>query len=187
MHCLHWCQPICLGCVFGMMVRCVLVVSLYFLLFKRAECQFHILPTYSLQVNHMSDIIRYNDFSTVTSERIIFLLCKLQYSNAHALCNGYAMHTPYAMDICIETNEDMVLPAFGMKVYSRYIPDICKRLEYVRHMPDICLTYDTIRIPDAITRSLPLQKSSRALIMQQENENIMIQQNTANNKSARKW
>jgi hypothetical protein len=45
-----------------------------------------------LQINHMSDIIPYNDsdFSTVNSERI-FLLCKLQYSNAHDLCNGY-MH-----------------------------------------------------------------------------------------------
>ena len=56
------------------------------------------------------------------------------------------MHTTYGMDTCIETNEIL---AFGMEVYSRYIPDICKNLEYVRHIPDICLTYDTIRIPDA--------------------------------------
>jgi hypothetical protein len=55
------------------------------------------------------------------------------------------MHTTYGMDTCIETNEIL---AFGMEVYSRYIPDICKNLEYVRHIPDICLTYDTIRIPD---------------------------------------
>ncbi len=37
--------------------------------------------------------------------------------------------------------------AFGMEVYSRYIPGMCKNLEYVRHVPDIivCLTYyDTI-------------------------------------------
>ncbi len=56
------------------------------------------------------------------------------------------MHTTYGMDTCIETNE---IIAFGMEVYSRYIPGICKNLEYVRHIPDICLTYDTIRIPDA--------------------------------------
>jgi hypothetical protein len=37
----------------------------------------------------------------------------------------------------------------------------------------------------AITLSLPLQESTRALDMHQENENI--QQNTTNNKSARKW
>jgi hypothetical protein len=55
------------------------------------------------------------------------------------------MHTTYGMDTCIETNEIL---AFGMEVYSRYIPDICKNLKYVRHIPDICLTYDTIRIPD---------------------------------------
>ena len=57
------------------------------------------------------------------------------------------MHTTYGMDTYIETNEIL---AFGMEVYSRYIPDICKNLEYVRHIPDICLTYDsdTIRIPD---------------------------------------
>ena len=52
------------------------------------------------------------------------------------------------MDTCIETNEIL---AFGMEVYSRYIPDICKNLEYVRHIPDICLTYDTIRIPDVVS------------------------------------
>jgi len=57
------------------------------------------------------------------------------------------MHTTYGMDTCIETNEIL---AFGMEVYSRYIPDICKNLEYVRHIPDICLTYDTIRIPDVL-------------------------------------
>jgi hypothetical protein len=56
------------------------------------------------------------------------------------------MHTTYGIYTCIETNEIL---AFGMEVYSRYIPDICKNLEYVRHIPDICLTYDTIRIPDA--------------------------------------
>ncbi len=55
------------------------------------------------------------------------------------------MHTTYGMDACIETNEIL---AFGMKLYSRYIPGICKNLEYVRHISDICLTYDTIRIPD---------------------------------------
>ncbi len=43
----------------------------------------------SLQINHISDVICCNDFSTVTSERIIFLLCKLQYTNAHDLWNGY--------------------------------------------------------------------------------------------------
>jgi hypothetical protein len=55
------------------------------------------------------------------------------------------MHTTYGIDTCIETNEIL---AFGMEVYSRYIPGICKNLEYVRHISDICLTYDTIRIPD---------------------------------------
>ncbi len=44
-----------------------------------------------LQINHMSDIIRYNDFSTVISDRIIFLLCKHRYTNAHDIWNGY-MH-----------------------------------------------------------------------------------------------
>ncbi len=63
------------------------------------------------------------------------------------------MHTTYGMDTCIETNEIL---AFGimMEVYSRYIPGICKNLEYVRHIPDIlrlvCLTYDTIQIPDGL-------------------------------------
>ncbi len=57
------------------------------------------------------------------------------------------MHTTYGMDTCIETNEIL---AFGLEVYSRYIPDICKILEYVRHIPDICLTYDTILIPDGV-------------------------------------
>jgi hypothetical protein len=42
-----------------------------------------------LQINHMSGIIRYYNFSTVTSERIIFLFCKFQYSDAHDLRNGY--------------------------------------------------------------------------------------------------
>jgi hypothetical protein len=44
-------------------------------------------------------------------------------------------HTTYGMDTCIETNE---IIAFGMEVYSRYIPGICKtrNLEYVRHIPD---------------------------------------------------
>jgi hypothetical protein len=51
--------------------------------------------------------------------------------------------------IFIETNENR---AFCTEVYSRYIPGICKDLEYVRHMPDICLTYDTKRIPDVCTR-----------------------------------
>ncbi len=50
------------------------------------------------------------------------------------------------MDTCIETNENR---AFGMEVYSRYIPGICKGLEYVRRIPHTCLTYDAIRIPDA--------------------------------------
>ncbi len=63
------------------------------------------------------------------------------------------MHTTYGMDTCIETKKIL---AFGMEVYSRYIPDICKNLEYVRHIlePDICLTYDSdaIRIPDVGSR-----------------------------------
>ncbi len=64
------------------------------------------------------------------------------------------MHTTYGMDTCIETNEIL---AFGMEVYSRCIPDICKKLEYVRHIPDICLTYDTIRIPDASIQFIATQ------------------------------
>ena len=48
------------------------------------------------------------------------------------------MCTTYAMDTCIETNENI---AIGMEVYSRHMPGICKGLEYVRHMSDICLTY----------------------------------------------
>ena len=74
------------------------------------------------------------------------------------------MHTTYGMDTCIETNEIL---AFGrMEVYSRYIPGICKNLEYVRHIPDTCLTYDTIRIPDAsrlytgTLKRCPLQRSN---------------------------
>ncbi len=55
----------------------------------------------------------------------------------------------YAMDTCIETNENR---AFGKEVYSRYIPDsdTYKNLEYVTHMPEICLKYNTIRIPDVL-------------------------------------
>ncbi len=60
------------------------------------------------------------------------------------------MHTTYGMDACIKINEIL---AFGMEVYSRYIPGICKNLEYVRHIPDICLTYNTIRIPDGRSES----------------------------------
>jgi hypothetical protein len=55
------------------------------------------------------------------------------------------MHKTYAMDTCIETNENR---AFGTEVYSRYVPGICKDLEYVRDIHEICLTYDTIRIQD---------------------------------------
>ncbi len=65
-----------------------------------------------LRINHMSDIIWYNNFSTVTSEQIVFLLCKFQYSNANDKWNGYmhwsqwkqsfCQHTTYAMDTCIE-------------------------------------------------------------------------------------
>jgi hypothetical protein len=84
-----------------------------------------------LQINHMSDIISYNDFSTVTSELMIFLLCKLQKFNI-------PKRTTYGMDtsIQVETNEVIIMIAFGMEVtvYSRYIPGIChgKNLEYVR-------------------------------------------------------
>jgi hypothetical protein len=46
----------------------------------------------------MSDIIRYIDFSTVTSEPIIFFFASF----------NIAMHTTYAMDTCIETNENRV-------------------------------------------------------------------------------
>ncbi len=56
------------------------------------------------------------------------------------------MHMTYAIDTCIKTNENR---AFGTEVYSRYIPGICKDLDYVRHIPEIRLTYDTIRIRDA--------------------------------------
>ncbi len=71
------------------------------------------------------------------------------------------MHTTYGMDTCTETNEIL---AFGMEVYSRYIPDICKNLEYVRHIPDICLTYDTIRIPNAVlTSDIPILADSSHL------------------------
>ncbi len=61
------------------------------------------------------------------------------------------MHTTYGMDACVETNEIL---SFGMEVYSRYIPDVCKNLEYVRHIPDICLTYDTIRILDEVAAAI---------------------------------
>jgi hypothetical protein len=62
------------------------------------------------------------------------------------------MHTTYGMDTCIDTNE---IIAFGMEVYSRYMPGIYKNLEYVRHIPDICLTYNTIRIPDGYVPVCP--------------------------------
>jgi hypothetical protein len=50
------------------------------------------------------------------------------------------MHTTYGMDTCIETNEIL---AFGMEVYSRYIPGMCKKFgicqtrTYTWYMPDI--------------------------------------------------
>ncbi len=62
------------------------------------------------------------------------------------------MHMTYAMDTGFDTNENRAL---GSNVYSRYIPGICKNLEYVRHKPDICLTYDTIQIPDDKNWRLP--------------------------------
>jgi hypothetical protein len=77
-----------------------------------------------------------------------------------------AMHTTYAMDICIETNENRV---FGTELYSRYIPGIYKDLEYVRHIPDICLTYDTIRIPD-----VPFRKERNAVPNQVKNHTIPV-------------
>ena len=40
-----------------------------------------------LQTDHMSYICHEKDFSTVTSEWRIFLLCNLQYTNAQYLCN----------------------------------------------------------------------------------------------------
>ncbi len=67
------------------------------------------------------------------------------------------MHTTYAMDTCIETNVNRVFASLwhgGIFQVYIYIPDICKRLEYIRHMPDTCLTYDTIRIPDVRARLL---------------------------------
>ncbi len=39
------------------------------------------------------------------------------------------MYTTYAMNTCIETNENR---AFGTDVYSRYIPGIYKDLESTR-------------------------------------------------------
>jgi hypothetical protein len=59
------------------------------------------------------------------------------------------------MDTCIETNENI---AFGMEVYSRYMPGICKGLEYVRHMSFVCLTFDTIWIPDVNQELISLNK-----------------------------
>ncbi len=88
-----------------------------------------------LQINHMSDImiiiiiICYNDFSTVTAEHIIFLLCKLQYTNAHDLWNGY-MHWN-------QWNHSF----WHGGIFQVYIPGICKNLEYVRHIADICPVY----------------------------------------------
>ncbi len=58
----------------------------------------------------------------------------------------FKLTVTYAMDTSFETNE---IRALGTDVYPRYIPGICKNLEYVRHIPDVCLTYtgNTIRIP----------------------------------------
>jgi hypothetical protein len=56
--------------------------------------------------------------------------------------------------------------AFGMEVYSRYIPGMCKNLEYVRHIPDIivCLTYyDTILYGFQMTWGRTLLSDSEAL------------------------
>ncbi len=66
------------------------------------------------------------------------------------------MHTTYAMDTCIETNEDR---AFGLEAYSRYIPGICKGLECVRHIPqaDIFLTDYSRWIPDDSWRVMLLR------------------------------
>ncbi len=54
-----------------------------------------------LQINHMSDIICYNDFSTVTAELIIFLLFKLQCPRLAA--NGPAGQAFESMDLNIPT------------------------------------------------------------------------------------
>ncbi len=53
----QWCQPICLGCVFGMHSPMCAGFSLFFWLFKRAECQCHIWPTYSAP---NQSCVRYN-------------------------------------------------------------------------------------------------------------------------------
>ncbi len=47
MFCLHWCQPICLGCVFGMHGLMCAGCFIVFWLFKSTKCKFHIWPTYS--------------------------------------------------------------------------------------------------------------------------------------------
>ncbi len=61
MICLHWRQPICLGCNVSLacMVWCVLVqvISLLYWLFKSAKCKFHIWPTYSTR---NQSYVRYN-------------------------------------------------------------------------------------------------------------------------------
>ncbi len=108
MICLHWCQPICLGC----MVWCVLVVSLLFWWFKSTICKFRIWPTYSTP---NQSYVRYNPLQWF--QHCNFRTDYLFWSFFFASFN-IPMRTTYGMDTCIETNE---IIAFGMKVYSRYI------------------------------------------------------------------
>ncbi len=132
MLCLHWCQPICLGCVFGMHGP-MCAGSWLFRCFVYCLKVLNVNSTYDrhipLWIDYMSDIISYNYFITVTSKRNVFLLCKFQYSNAHCLCNGYMHWNPWKQSFW-------------------HVPGICKDLEYVRHIPKICLTYNTTGIPD---------------------------------------
>ena len=55
--CLHWCQPICLGCVFGMHGLMCAGCFIAFWLFRSTKWKLHIWPTYSTP---NQSYVRYN-------------------------------------------------------------------------------------------------------------------------------
>jgi hypothetical protein len=121
------------------MVWCVLVTVSISLFFDCLKAGLNVKSTYGCRWHIPNQsYVRYNplqwlnyDFSTqavtVTSERIIFLLCKFQYRNAHVLCNSEWIHALTRKPMKTELwalITGMVLPLqlltffFGVKVFN---------------------------------------------------------------------
>ncbi len=109
-----------------------------------AKCKFHIWPTYSTP---NQSYVGYN-----TLQWFQHCNCRMDY---HSSLQASIYQCPRPMEWM-----HALKPMKSKLLAWRYIPGvgICKDLEYVRHIPDICLTYDTIRIPEAILKYASISK-----------------------------